>query len=140
LDGRLEGRRDFRIRDKNASTVSVVGVSENTAYAYGDVAGYTAQLGKKSLTFYSPTGGGSLYSYAWVAGGSGINLLTGSAGAFGAVPATSVIAVRHDQIGFLGASAQSKRAATADATDLATAIALVNAIKADLVAYGLKTA
>lgn len=34
----------------------------------------------------------------------------------------------------------SKRPATADATDLATAITLVNALKADLVAYGLKAA
>jgi hypothetical protein len=32
----------------------------------------------------------------------------------------------------------TKRSATADATDLATAIAAVNALKADLVALGLK--
>jgi hypothetical protein len=42
-------------------------------------------------------------------------------------------------IGFLGASAIARRATTADATDLATVITLANALKADLVAYGLKS-
>jgi hypothetical protein len=41
-------------------------------------------------------------------------------------------------IGFLGASAVGRAAATADATDLATVIALANALKANLVAFGLK--
>lgn len=43
-------------------------------------------------------------------------------------------------VGFLGAAGSARRGATADATDLATAITLVNALKADLIAYGLKTA
>ena len=43
-------------------------------------------------------------------------------------------------IGVFGtAPLAAKRAATADATDLATAVTLVNALKADLVAYGMKT-
>lgn len=41
-------------------------------------------------------------------------------------------------VGFNGNTPIAQRAATADATDLATAITLVNALKADLVAYGLK--
>lgn len=44
------------------------------------------------------------------------------------------------QIGFLGTAPIAKRTATADATDLATVITLANALKADLVAYGLKVA
>lgn len=42
-------------------------------------------------------------------------------------------------VGFYGTTPIAKRAATADATDLTSAIALVNALKADLIAYGLKT-
>lgn len=41
-------------------------------------------------------------------------------------------------IGFLGATPSARRAATPNATDLATAITLVNALKADLIAFGLK--
>lgn len=43
-----------------------------------------------------------------------------------------------DQLGFFNTTPIAKRATTADATDLATAITLVNALKADLQAYGLK--
>lgn len=42
-------------------------------------------------------------------------------------------------IGFFGTTPIAKRATTANATDLATAITLVNALKADLQAYGLKS-
>lgn len=139
-DGRLEGRRELRVRETNGSTRTTIAVGENSAFAWGSTSGYTTALGKDRVTWYSPSGGGSLWSFAWVAGGSGMNLLTGGAGAFGAAPSTSVIAIKNAQIGFLGASAISRRAATADATDLNSAVALVNALKADLIAYGLKTA
>lgn len=42
-------------------------------------------------------------------------------------------------VGFFGTTPSGKRATTADATDLATVITLANALKADLVAYGLKS-
>lgn len=42
------------------------------------------------------------------------------------------------RVGFYGNTPITKRTATPDASDLATAITLVNALKADLVAYGLK--
>jgi hypothetical protein len=138
IDGRLEGARDLRIRDKNTTVRSIIGVSENGAYPWGDVAAKTAQISKDSVTWYSPSGGGSLWSYAWIATGSGFTLATGGAGAFGAVPSNPVISVKNNQIAFLGASAISKRPATADATDLASAITAVNALKADIIAFGLK--
>jgi hypothetical protein len=138
--GILEWRRDIQIREKDANTRTNIGVGENGAYAWGDVGGKWSQLAKDRVTFFSSSGGGSLWPYAWVASGSNFNLVTGGAGAFGAVPANIVIAVKNNQIGFLGATAISKRAATADATDLASAITTINALKADLVAYGLKTA
>jgi hypothetical protein len=50
------------------------------------------------------------------------------------------LGVSGGKIGFLGATTVTRRAATADATDLASVITLANALKADLVAYGLKTA
>lgn len=42
--------------------------------------------------------------------------------------------------GFFNTTPIAKRGATADATDLASVITLANALKADVVAYGLKTA
>jgi len=42
-------------------------------------------------------------------------------------------------VGFNGSAPIAKRATTADSTDLASVITLANALKADLVAYGLKS-
>lgn len=47
---------------------------------------------------------------------------------------------RGTTVGFNNTAPIAKRGATADATDLATVITLANALKADLVAYGLKVA
>jgi hypothetical protein len=138
-DGRLEWRRPVRIMARGGND-NTVDVTENESYAFGDPSARMARLSKKGITMYSPSGGGTLWPYALIADGSGMNIFTGPAGAFGATPANSVLAVKNNQIGFLGASAISRRAATADATDLASALALVNALKADLIAFGLKAA
>ena len=52
---------------------------------------------------------------------------------------TDAIRLQKDLLGFFGATGSNRRATTPDATDLATAITLANALKADLVAFGLKS-
>lgn len=59
--------------------------------------------------------------------GAGMRLFAGSGG----------ITVRSN-VGFYGTTPIAKRGATADATDLASVVTLANALKADLIAYGLK--
>lgn len=53
---------------------------------------------------------------------------------------TPELLLGSNAIGFFNTTPIAKRGATADASDLATAITLVNALKADLIAYGLKAA
>jgi hypothetical protein len=50
-----------------------------------------------------------------------------------------VLSPSGGKIGFMGATPVARRATTADATDLASVITLANALKADLVALGLKS-
>ena len=45
----------------------------------------------------------------------------------------------NGNVGFAGTAPIAKRATTADSTDLASVITLANALKADLIAYGLKS-
>lgn len=61
------------------------------------------------------------------------------AGTGGLTEVNSALRV-NGNVGFFNQVAIAKRGATADASDLATVITLANAIKADLIAYGLKTA
>lgn len=50
-----------------------------------------------------------------------------------------VLSPTGGKVGFMGATPVARRATTADATDLASVITLANALKADLVALGLKS-
>lgn len=93
-----------------------------------------------SMRFYRATGGGTYWASRVVASGQDMLLQTASAAAKGSESWGTIIGMRASALGFFGTTPISKRAATADATDLATALTLVNALKADLVAYGLKTA
>jgi hypothetical protein len=102
LDGRFEGKRNLRIREKDSSTRSAIEVGENTAYAWGATNGYWSQLQKDGLSLYAPNGGGSLYPYKIAAGGSHLKVLTGAAGVFGVVPTNMMIDIQDNKLGFYG--------------------------------------
>jgi hypothetical protein len=69
----------------------------------------------------------------------GVDRLTISASTGMFSLAAGQLQVGPTTLGFFATTPTTKRASTADATDLATVLTLANALKADLVAYGLKS-
>ena len=152
-DGRIDWRRDITIRDRDGSTVSGLKVGENSAYAtWGDTAGYWAQYDKKSVNFWSPSGGGSHWPFRIQTGGSYLQVHTGPAGAYGAAPTTSVLRFQHDKLAFFAAApvkktgwatatgTKSRATFSSDSVTLASLAAVVAALIDDLHAtagYGL---
>lgn len=90
------------------------------------------------LAYYRATGGGTYWASRMVANGQNLELQASPAAAKGSETFTPVIGIRNNSVGFFGTAPITKRVTTASATDLDTAITLVNALRADLIAYGLK--
>ena len=94
----------------------------------------------RGLQFWSPSGTDNLWhGFKVRASGSTLAIQSAPAGSNpDAETYTSLINFAAGRIGFFGAAAVVQPSATPDATDLATAVTLVNALKANLIALGLK--
>lgn len=134
--GRLKARngewnwfRPFKTSD-DGTTVNFLEASSALSTPEGQ-RNYT-RMRKDSLTFYGYSGTtGTWFPQAIVGGGNKLQIRTaGSTTDLTAVPTNVMLSVEHNKIGFFGAAAVNKPAALpGDATDLATALALVNYLK-----------
>jgi hypothetical protein len=147
-DGVLQWQRNVRVTDNPADSAARY-LEVSTSDGANSSATSKNFLGATSHTFFTGTGSaGQYWPYRFFGTGSTFSLQT--AGALTAAAPTdprpsevsawnSILAVKNNQLGFFGVTPVGKRATTADATDLTTAITLVNALKADLIALGLKS-
>jgi hypothetical protein len=103
-----------------------------------EIANRTGDVTRVEQTFWASTGSGSYWSYRMRTAANRFDFMAAGPAAKGSETFTPVISIANNAVGFYNTAPIAKRGATADATDLASALTLVNALKADLVAYGLK--
>jgi hypothetical protein len=136
----LTVRRDITLNNDTGSgsyaKLAVTSTAANPAIL--ELTADQANGSNAHLAYYRPTGGGTYWASRLVATGQNLELQASPAVAKGSETFTAVIGIRNNSVGFFGTAPITKRVTTPDATDLATALTLVNALKADLIAYGLK--
>lgn len=139
-DGTIQWRRGITVQDLASGTgTSFVDVTSNNGVAAGSRQ-YTRHV-KDGFEFYAPTGtAGSWWTYKIFAGGSFFRIQAGTAssavGTLGTM--SNIIAVRNNQLSFFSATPVAQPTGTpAAATDATTTQALVNSIRASLIALGL---
>jgi len=136
------------------ANMNMTGAMQVTAAANGQIVLVSA-AGQSSLTLDSPVAphldmkyGGALAWALYVTSTTSFQISDGARAHLSLTKGTTVLNSLTDlasslkvqgNVGFFGTTPTTKRATTADSTDLATVITLANALKADLIAYGLKS-